>query len=244
MKKLLAIFTLFSTLTMTTNTFAALNIEDAIESGVVNCQTTIDVSECNATPDEIMNVFAEMFNTNPAMANLDGTIECAYTNDKATSITVGYANAQIPVANSQKATDKAINNIVAEAKNKTDKIEQAKFVHDYLIENTEYDYTYAADTMYDLLVNGKGTCNAYSLTYKAAMDKLGIDCTVVLENDKSHAWNQIVVDGKWYNVDVTWDVNYAASGASDSTFFMKSDDFFKSNYHKSWKSNYVCDMDL
>lgn len=244
MKKTLSIITLVATLLMTANAFAAVNVESTIENGVRNGQTTIDVSACDATPNEILDAFAEMFNTNPVMANLDGTIDCAYEGDKAVSITVGYENTQISAAASQQAVETAVENIVAEAKEMDTKIEQAKFVHDYLVAHTEYDYTYTADTAYDLVVNGKGTCSAYALVYKDAMDKLGIDCTVVIDDDKSHAWNQIVVDGKWYNVDVTWDVNYSRDGVSDYTFFMKSDDFFKTNQHNNWSSKNVCNANL
>lgn len=244
MKKLLAIFTLFTALIMTTNAFAAVSVDEAIENGVLNCQEQIDVSMCNVTPEEVLDTFTNMFNTNPALSNLDGTIDCNYVGDVAVSITVGYLNNDVSAIDSQKAVNSAINNIISEAASRATDFEKAKYVHDYLIENSEYDYTYASYNIYDLLINGKGTCNSYSLTYKAAMDELGIDCTVVIESDNTHSWNQINVDGKWYNVDVTWDKNYSKSVTPDSTFFMKSDDYFKAMMHHSWKSSNVCDTDL
>lgn len=242
MKKLLSVITLAATMFTATSAFAADSIEDTIVEGVKSFETTIDVSGCDATVDEVMDTFASIFNTNPVMTNLDGNIQCAYKGDKATYITVSYIQTTgTSAANEQNEADKVLESIVNTAKSKGSKVEEAKYVHDYLIDNSEYDYTYKATTLYDLLVTGKGTCNSYSMAYKAAMDKLGIECVIVV-ND-SHAWNQINIDGKWYNIDVTWDENYTLNGTPDTTFFMKSDDFFKATEHNSWNSKNKCEAD-
>lgn len=241
MKKLLAIFTF--ALMFATNVFASASIESTIENGVKNCETKIDLTACNATADEVMKTFEEMFTVNPALVNLDGSIKCEYVDGKVTSITVGYVNGADNALTNQQESDKVMETIVATAKTQPTAQAQAKYVHDYLIQNTAYDYSSTATTTYDLLVNGKGTCNAYALTYKVAMDMLGIPCEVIVENDNSHAWNQINIDGKWYNVDITWDENYSITTV-DSTFFMKSDSFFKAGKHNSWKSNNICNVDL
>lgn len=243
MKKLLSMVTLTAAMFMATNAFAADSIEDTIVEGVKNFETTIDVSGCDATAQEVIDTFASIFNTNPAMTNLDGNIQCDYKGDKATVIRVGYVQTSAgSVEKAQNEADKVLETIVNTAKTKGGKVEQAKYVHDYLINNSEYDYTYKATTMYDLLVNGKGTCNSYSMVFKSAMDKLGVECIIVALSDNSHAWNQINVDGKWYNIDVTWDENYTLSGNPDSTFFMKSDDFFKATEHGAWNSKNKCEV--
>lgn len=242
MKKIAAIIVL--AIMMTSNALASTKIEDVIEKGVLNCQEQIDVSMCNISPEEVLSTFKEMFNTNPVLADLDGTIDCTYVNGIAESITVAYISNTVSANDSRKAVDSAIDTIAEEADRKSTSVEKAKYVHDYLIQNSMYDYTYSSYTIYDLLVNGKGTCNSYSLTYKAVMDKLGIDCVVVIQDDRAHAWNQINIDGKWYNVDVTWDVNYTKESDPDSTFFMKSDDYFKTTMHHSWTSSNVCGANL
>lgn len=93
-------------------------------------------------------------------------------------------------------------------------------------------------------MNKKGTCRAYSLAFKDAMDKLGIECVVVVQDDKLHSWNQVKIDGKWYNVDVTWDSNNSINGTPDATLFMKSDSLYKVTGHKTWKSVNTCAVDL
>lgn len=243
MKKLLVFTTMIATMIMSVNVFAGI-IEDTIENGVKSGQTTIDVSSCGASVEEVVNAFSAMFNTNPVMSNLDGSFQCAYKGDKATTITVGYIETGVSVSESQKSTDAIIATIVKEAKAKTSKIEQAKYVHDYLINKSVYDYSYNSTTIYDLLVNGKGTCNSYSMAFKAIMDKLGIECVIIEQNDKAHAWNQIKIDGKWYNVDVTWDENYSQGTTADATFFMKSDEYFKVTEHGAWNSVNKCNDNL
>lgn len=65
---------------------------------------------------------------------------------------------------------------------------------------------------YGALINHKATCAGYA----KAFELLGRACnlqTMIITgtgiNDKGlsgpHAWNQICLDGEWYNVDVTWE---------------------------------------
>lgn len=239
MKKLFALITVTAALVMSTTAMAGESIESVIAAGVKNFQTTIDVTKCDASVADVMKTFAQMFNTNPVMTNLDGTIKCAYKGKKATAITVGYLTTNASAA----SADTVVNTIAAEAAKKATTVEKIKYVHDELIKRADYDYTYKSVTIYDLLVNGKGTCNAYSLAFKSIMDKLSIPCAIAVEKDNSHSWNQVSVDGKWYNIDVTYDENYTSTATPDATFFLKSDSFFKLVQHHDWNSANKCDAD-
>lgn len=242
MKKLLT--AIVFVLGMSANVFAADSVEKVIENGVRNGQTTIDVSMCNTSPQEVVDAFTKMYGTNIAFDRLDGTFDCKYSSEKALSITVGYVNSPVSPKDAQKAVDKAAADIAKAAKDKTTAVDKVKFVHNYLITNSVYDYTFTSTTVYDLLLSGKGTCGAYTLAFKAIMDKLGIECVVVPSNDKSHAWNQVKIDGKWYNIDVTWDENYTRANVPDSTFLLKSDKYFRNTMHHDWTSANVCSADL
>lgn len=239
MKKLFALITIAAALFMSTTAMAAESIEKTIETGVKNFQTTIDVSKCDASVSQVMKTFSDMFNTNPAMTNLDGKINCTYKGTKAQTITVGYLETKDAAAKA----DAVLNSIVSEASKKVNPYDEIKYVHDELIRRANYDYTYKGVTEYDLLVDGKGTCVAYSLAFKSAMDKLNIPCTVAVEKDNSHSWDQVNVNGKWYNIDVTYDENYTNSANADQTFFLKSDNSFKLVQHHNWVSPNKCDAD-
>ncbi len=98
-------------------------------------------------------------------------------------------------------------------------IEIIKTAHDHLINNTRYDdpigqdengnllYRDESHTPYGLLLNQKAVCDGYADAFLILMRLNDIECITVTGNadGESHAWNQVKVDGSWYNVDVTWD---------------------------------------
>ncbi len=98
-------------------------------------------------------------------------------------------------------------------------IEIIKTAHDHLINNTRYDdpigqdengnilYSNESHTPYGLLLNQRAVCDGYADAFLILMRLNDIECITVTGNadGESHAWNQVKVDGSWYNVDVTWD---------------------------------------
>lgn len=62
--------------------------------------------------------------------------------------------------------------------------------------------------LYGGLVEGKSICAGYALILNEALKSVGIKSQYVEgypEKGYGHAWNQVQIDGKWYNVDPTWD---------------------------------------
>lgn len=60
------------------------------------------------------------------------------------------------------------------------------------------------------LMQGKAVCVGYALVLKCCLEYIGIEakelCGYCYGNPKfGHAWNQVKIDGKWYNTDLTWD---------------------------------------
>ena len=61
------------------------------------------------------------------------------------------------------------------------------------------------------LLDGKGVCEDYSLSYKKLMNGAGIqtvcvegkDRTVYTEPTVAHMWNRINLNGQWYNANAT-----------------------------------------
>ncbi len=93
--------------------------------------------------------------------------------------------------------------------------EKIKEVHNWLIDNIEYDVNLEADEPYSIsgaLTEGKAVCEGYARSFKYIMDELKIPCVLVSGTGtnsngqtESHAWNYVQLDGKWYAIDVTWD---------------------------------------
>ena len=86
-------------------------------------------------------------------------------------------------------------------------IAKERAIHDWIINNTQYDQTYSTYDPYNTLINHTGVCEGYSLLAQKMFTIAGIESIVVegTGNGGSHAWNMVHIDGRWYHVDVTWD---------------------------------------
>ena len=117
-----------------------------------------------------------------------------------------------------------------------------KMVHDYLIENIEYDTTISKSNIYNIygaMVNGEAVCEGYARSFKYLMDSLGIPCTLVIGKGtnsegktENHAWNYVQIQDVWYAIDTTWDDPVSMTGwvsqSSKYRYFLKgSNDILK-----------------
>ena len=59
--------------------------------------------------------------------------------------------------------------------------------------------------MYDVLFKNKGVCSGIATTLRIVLKVLGIECKVV--SSVGHEWNVVKLNGKWYHLDLTWDLD-------------------------------------
>lgn len=229
-RKAVLIFVTLITMSVVTSTAYASTIEDTISKGVDSVQTQIDISSCNVTPEEAVKAYVNLKNTNPYFFYAGVQVDCKYDGSKAKTLVVSYNASKTDIQTQKKAVDSKANSIAELAKSAATNAEKAQIVHDYFINNTKYS-TNPNATVYDLLVNNQGVCTSYALSYKLVMDKLGIPCGISVSTAMNHEWNVIQIDGKWYNVDITYDVS---SGIGGNGNFLKSDSMFKIIGHTSW----------
>lgn len=85
--------------------------------------------------------------------------------------------------------------------------EKALWLHDYLCKTVVYDKAYSADEAYNPLIYGRADCGGYADAYTRLLRAVGITCGTVTGGTDAgpHAWNIIMLDGKCYFTDVTWD---------------------------------------
>ena len=92
-------------------------------------------------------------------------------------------------------------------------VQKALLIHDRLAVKCEYDSKNLAIgiipdssySMYGAIVDGVAVCQGYSEAYLYLLDKVGIKSYLCESSKLFHAWNIVVIDGKEYHVDVTWD---------------------------------------
>ena len=60
---------------------------------------------------------------------------------------------------------------------------------------------------YSVFINGSSVCAGYSRAFQYIMQQLNIPCYFCTgyANGGYHAWNIVYIDGKYYNVDLSWD---------------------------------------
>ena len=109
--------------------------------------------------------------------------------------------------------------------------EKIKTIHDYLIDNTEYDKlkteninddTYKSNTAYGVLIQGYGICSGYSDTMAIFLNELEID-NYKISND-THIWNLVYINDVWVHLDSTWDDPISEFNANRDTYFLISYD--------------------
>ena len=56
-------------------------------------------------------------------------------------------------------------------------------------------------------MQNKAVCNGYAEAMALLMTCVGIENQIVTgtADNELHAWNQVCLDGNWYQVDATWD---------------------------------------
>lgn len=111
--------------------------------------------------------------------------------------------------------------------------EKLKYLHDYMVENTVYDAeAYDCDNVYGALVKHRTHCQGFSKTMCMFCDRLGIPSLLVTgDAGGGHMWNMVQLDGKWYNLDVTWDDPDHGS-RSFANYFLISDSTISKTHTK------------
>ena len=105
--------------------------------------------------------------------------------------------------------------------------EKVKVIHDYIVNNVEYDYTIQKFSAYEALYSGETVCNGYALlAYKMLMEadvpvKIVTGLATSGGATENHAWNVVQIGSSWYNMDVTWD-----DTARTTEYFLRNDTAF------------------
>ena len=150
------------------------------------------------------------------------TINCKYGESH-------YSHIQFST-NSKNEVDEKVDYVVKNFKEKyikddyTDYEKEAAVVS-YLINNCVYDYELYYDRehtsmdgffAHGALVNNKAVCSGYAEACQLLFDSIGIECHTISSSELNHAWNVVKIDGKYYQLDVTW---IDCNNISDFSFF-------------------------
>lgn len=127
-----------------------------------------------------------------------------------------------------------------------DKKEKIKIIHDYIINNANYDITLEnkkhskAD---DVLIQKRGICSSYTDAMAIFLEKFDINNYKIASTN--HVWNLVYIDNTWLHLDLTWDdpVSEDNKDILDDKYFLISTDNLltldKSDSHHFNKNLYL-----
>lgn len=241
---------------------AELSLEEYIVAALENFETVIDVSSYNIPISQGSQEYLRILNNNPQLFYIKDLVRTSYRGDQVVSYQAYYLDGleKEDAMRMRSELETAAQQALEQVDMSMDADQKALVVHDYLVQNCEYDQERLmagtmpdiSHTAYGALVKGMAVCDGYADAYAYIMeDKLGIPCTVVSSEPMNHAWNMIEIDGKWYHADLTWDdpvwdcigrVNHNFFLLSDGRISQDSPDADTGNKnHYLWTSGYTAD---
>lgn len=166
----------------------------------VNCIKDIkDITQNNVVLTHINN-YVHPYNN---FSNIKTTIDSS--GQIVLNITKLYTKSQ--VSEIEFKVTEIMHNYVNKEDNLEDKIKSA---HDYIINNTKYDFekinnnnTYYSNIAYGTLIQGQSVCSGYADAMAIFLTKLNVPNFKVASD--THVWNAVYINENWYHLDSTWD---------------------------------------
>lgn len=172
--------------------------------------------------DKLDMVFDVLYMAFPEIMQTEYASTYIYTYDIVNEISFDYTMTQNEYAEAVAPLTKEVKSVVGAGASMSDS-EYEKYVYDYIIRNASYKIEAEnSGNAYGALISGKAKCDGYASAFSMLMQARGIECYLVpgvalgeqLDSIKNqlHAWNVVKIDGKYYDVDVTWGddpLNYA-----------------------------------
>ena len=136
-----------------------------------------------------------------------------------------------------------IDDIVRAVEGKSD-YDKAKYIHDWIVNNTRYaydqyltgEYTLSdgvkVHTPFSIFKHGIAICQGYAETFELLANEVGLNSQIVTGESYNsngwglHAWNLVEIDGRQYHVDTTWDDPVSSGGREylEYDYFLIDDD--------------------
>lgn len=230
-------------------------LEEYIVAALENFETEIDVSAYNLPVDQVKEFF-KVLNNNPQLFYVSNKISYSFDSNKILSYNVKYLYSQEEARQMGEELETAVDEAASQVDTSLEDYQQALIVHDYLVQNCEYDKERLdannvpdiSHTAYGSLVNKIAVCDGYADAFAYIMkDRLGIACEVISSDAMAHAWNMIEIGGQWYHVDATWDdPTWDCIGRVMHNYFLLSDSKISDtdHNHSAWSDGHTADSTL
>ena len=220
--KLLISMLIIISITLPYKTVFALNMKEVktdIYNHLINWDTEFEVSYDDDNDQDVIELILNSAAKDDYLKKSLIGLEVLTSRSKL-KITAKYRTTKDQEKYISDEIDMIINSLI---NNNSSDYEKVKAINDYLVKRFEYDTNLQSNNAYLALTTNNTTCQGYSMVAYKMFEKAGIETRMsfgTLDNTP-HGWNQVKVNGKWYNIDIT---------NNDSTnsykFFLKSDTTF------------------
>lgn len=182
-------------------------------------------SDKGVTSEEYCDVYQIIYDDEPSMFFIDKKMQYAINSStgKIANSKMFYRYGDAAIDKMQKEIDAEVDKIFASITSDMTEYDKVKLFHDVLASTVVYDEsTSNCRDIYGVFVDKKAICGGFSKAFSYLCSKAGIETlTVTGDADGTpHMWNKVKIDGKWYNIDIT----YAVSG-SESEPYVRYDYF-------------------
>lgn len=166
------------------------------------------------TKDELSNLTLLLSYECPELLQFSASDEITFFSDSDGNV----VSAQLPLALSREEYDaqyavcQGIAQALAKKAEGMSEYEKELIAYNYIAANCYYSFDAPnSGTAYGALGECEAKCDGISLAMKWLCEEMGISCMVMAGNNADspigHAWNVICIDGTYYDLDVTNDVN-------------------------------------
>lgn len=229
------------------------NFSDYLAANMIAGNELIDISKyIDASSLSLSDVIYQVKYQNPYILGFEGY--SYHEKEKVLEVKYSYT-AQERADYQKKLADTAQNVLSQIITPSMSEKQKALAINNYLVKTGQYNYDALAiinDTSkvnstefrdnwsaIGILLNKTGVCQSYSDAFKLLADAAGIKAVTVtgMTDSGRHAWNKVFMDGKWQNVDVTWDDN----GANATELFGLTDATIKAQFNHAEDKWYAID---
>lgn len=187
-------------------------IYDAIISAAEQHSTTIRFSsDMGVTAEDYQGVYQIIYDDEQALFYIGTQMQYAVSTSTGviSSATMFYKYTASETKSMQDEIDAAVDEILAMITPGMTEYDKVKLFNDVLASGVVYDENSPnCRDIYGVFVDKKAICGGYSKAFSYLCGKVGIE-TVTVTGDadgQPHMWNKVKINGKWYNIDVTYAV--------------------------------------
>lgn len=111
-------------------------------------------------------------------------------------------------------------------------------VHNWFCTNFTYEEeNEESHSIVGPLLRNKGVCEGFAELFKLLMDMLDVPCSIIMGDvdGEKHAWNCVMVNNKWYHIDVTFDISRTIHPFVAYDYCMITDDEITTDHSIDYK---------